>query len=234
MPLRLQRPNLPRAVYWFSILAFALRIVARLHTGIADFWVNGYTFFFDMAQSIAAGKGIAIEGVPTAFRVPLYPIFLAALTMGHKAFWPIAIAQSMIGAGTNILRCVACAPDVSRAGSSQSRNAGCRDDCGVPVLCCSRYRDAGDQPLYASDSCGSDAPEANSANGKADSWCVCRSPPWSGRVDTCDHCTLCPGGSPLARLAQAHSCGFGLRTFVGLDGCSMALAKLYSVPALRH
>jgi hypothetical protein len=100
MPLRLQKPNLPRAVYWFSFLAFALRLIARLHTGIADFWVNGYTFFFDMAQSIAAGKGIAIEGVPTAFRVPLYPIFLAALTMGHKAFWPIAITQSMIGAGT--------------------------------------------------------------------------------------------------------------------------------------
>ncbi len=100
MFFRLRQPALPSAVYWFAALAFALRIAVRLHSGIADFWVNGYAFFFDMAQSIAAGKGIAIEGVPTAFRVPLYPIFLAVLTMGHKAFWPIAITQSLIGAGT--------------------------------------------------------------------------------------------------------------------------------------
>lgn len=100
MPRRLEKPNLPQAVYWFTVLAFALRMVARLHTGAADFWVNGYTFFFDMAQNIAAGKGIALGGVATAFRVPLYSIFLAALTLGHQAFWPILIVQSLIGAGT--------------------------------------------------------------------------------------------------------------------------------------
>jgi len=100
MPLEFHKPNLPRAVYWFAFLAFVLRVIARLHSGIADFWVNGYTFFFAMAQNIAQGKGIGIDGEPTAFRVPLYPIFLAGLTMGHKAFWPILIAQSLIGAGT--------------------------------------------------------------------------------------------------------------------------------------
>jgi hypothetical protein len=100
MPLKLQKPHLPQAVYWFTLVAFVLRIIARLHTGAADFWVNGYTFFFDMAQNIAAGKGIELGGAATAFRVPLYPIFLAALTMGQKAFWPILIAQSAIGAGT--------------------------------------------------------------------------------------------------------------------------------------
>jgi hypothetical protein len=100
MPLRLQKPNLPQAVYWFTLLAFVLRMIARIHSGIDGFWVNGYSFFFDIAQNIAAGKGIAIGGVPTAFRVPLYPIFLAALTLGHKAFWPILLAQSTIGAGT--------------------------------------------------------------------------------------------------------------------------------------
>jgi 4-amino-4-deoxy-L-arabinose transferase-like glycosyltransferase len=100
MPLRLQKPNLPQAVYWFTLLAFVLRLMARLHTGAADFWVNGYTFYFSMAQNIAAGKGIGFEGVPTAFRVPFYSVFLAAVTLGHKAFWPIVIAQSIIGAGT--------------------------------------------------------------------------------------------------------------------------------------
>jgi hypothetical protein len=51
MRLRLGRLNLPRAVYRFAALAFVLRIVARLlYTGIANFWVDGYTFFFDLAQ----------------------------------------------------------------------------------------------------------------------------------------------------------------------------------------
>jgi 4-amino-4-deoxy-L-arabinose transferase-like glycosyltransferase len=101
--LRLPQLNLPRAVYWFAALAFALRIVARLfYTGIADFWIFGYGFFFELAQSIAQGMGFTVGGPPTAFRVPLYPILLAGLTLGHQAFWPIAIAQSLIGAGTAI------------------------------------------------------------------------------------------------------------------------------------
>jgi 4-amino-4-deoxy-L-arabinose transferase-like glycosyltransferase len=120
MRFRLRKPALPTAVYWFAELAFDLRIVVRLYSGAADFWINGYTFFFDIAQSIAAGKGIAIEGVPVTFRVPLYPIFLAALTMGHQAFWPILIAQSLIGAGTAICaamlaRQMFCGPTAGKA-----------------------------------------------------------------------------------------------------------------------
>ncbi len=103
MPLRPNKLNLPRAVYWFVALAFVLRIGARLwYTGIADFWIDGYGFFFELAQSIAHGQGFAVGGPPTAFRVPLYPILLAGLTLGHRAFWPIVIAQSAIGAGTVI------------------------------------------------------------------------------------------------------------------------------------
>ena len=100
MPLKILNLNLPRAVYWFAALAFALRLVARLfYTGIADFWIYGYGFFFELAQSIAQGQGFSVGGPPTALRLPLYPILLAGLTLGHQAFWPIAIAQSLIGAG---------------------------------------------------------------------------------------------------------------------------------------
>ena len=103
MPLRLIKLNLPRAVYWFAALAIALRIVARLcYTGIAGFWLNGYGFFFELAQSLARGKGFAVGGPPTAFRTPMYPILLAGLTLGHQAFWPIVIAQSLMGAGIAI------------------------------------------------------------------------------------------------------------------------------------
>jgi Dolichyl-phosphate-mannose-protein mannosyltransferase len=93
----------PGPIYWIAAVAFVLRIAARLCQGIDNFWVNGYTFFFDFAQSIADGKGIAVaNGAPTAFRVPLYPILLAGLTLGHHWFWPIVIAQSLIGAATCI------------------------------------------------------------------------------------------------------------------------------------
>lgn len=101
MPMKLPRPDLPPAIYWIAAAAFLLRLGARLGQGIDQFWVNGYTLFFEIAQSIAAGKGVALaNGVPTAFRVPLYPVLVAGLTLGHRWFWPIAIAQSLIGAGT--------------------------------------------------------------------------------------------------------------------------------------
>ncbi len=103
MGIELKSESLPRAVYWLTALAFIVRVVVRLHSGAAAFWVNGYRFFFIMAQSMAEGKGIRLpwveNGPLTAFRVPLYSIFLAGITLGHKAFWPILIAQSLLGAG---------------------------------------------------------------------------------------------------------------------------------------
>lgn len=82
------------------MLAFGLRVAVRLlHTSNSEFWSEGYTFFFDIAQSIAAGQGIAIGGSPETFRVPLYPIVLAALTLGRPVMWPVVIAQSILGAG---------------------------------------------------------------------------------------------------------------------------------------
>jgi hypothetical protein len=80
-----------------------------LYSGERDFWENGYTFFFALAQNIAAGNRISIGGSPTAFRVPLYPMFLAAVTFGHQAFLPVLLAQSLVGAGT-----VLCAALIAR------------------------------------------------------------------------------------------------------------------------
>jgi Dolichyl-phosphate-mannose-protein mannosyltransferase len=110
MRLQIPRPCLESAVYWIAGVACFLRLAARLLQGIDSFWVNGYALFFELAQSIAAGKGMALaSGAPTAFRVPLYPILLAGLTLGHRWFWPIAIAQSLIGAAT-----VVCAAFLAR------------------------------------------------------------------------------------------------------------------------
>jgi 4-amino-4-deoxy-L-arabinose transferase-like glycosyltransferase len=79
----------------------AVRVAVRWRSGAPDFWENGYTFFFLLAENIAVGNGIAFDGrPPTAFRVPLYPLFLAAVTLGHRAFVPIVLAQSLIGTAT--------------------------------------------------------------------------------------------------------------------------------------
>jgi 4-amino-4-deoxy-L-arabinose transferase-like glycosyltransferase len=81
--------------------AFAVRVAVRCYSGAEDFWANSYGFFFDLAQNIAAGNGIAFgDGPPIASRVPLYPVLLAAVTFAHKAFLPIVLAQALIGAGT--------------------------------------------------------------------------------------------------------------------------------------
>jgi 4-amino-4-deoxy-L-arabinose transferase-like glycosyltransferase len=86
---------------WIGFAAFAIRVAVRLYFGSEDFWANGYSFFFDIAHNIAAGKGIAyFDGVPETFRVPIYPIFLATVTFGHKVFLPIVLSQSLIGAAT--------------------------------------------------------------------------------------------------------------------------------------
>jgi hypothetical protein len=80
---------------------FVLRVGYRLYEGEASFWDNGYTFFFDLARNIAAGQGLGLGGrAPTAFRVPAYPAFLAAVTLGRHAFLPIVLFQAALGAGT--------------------------------------------------------------------------------------------------------------------------------------
>jgi 4-amino-4-deoxy-L-arabinose transferase-like glycosyltransferase len=90
-----------RHTIWIILFAFVLRVVVRCYTGEEGFWENGYTFFFALAKNIAAGNGISISsGSLTAFRVPLYPMFLAAVTFGHRLFIPVLLAQSLIGAGT--------------------------------------------------------------------------------------------------------------------------------------
>jgi 4-amino-4-deoxy-L-arabinose transferase-like glycosyltransferase len=93
-----------RKLIWIILLAFAVRVAVRGYLGGQDFWENGYTFFFAFAKDIASGNGVL-----TASRVPLYPMFLAAVTFGHQVFLPVLVAQSLIGAGT-----VLCAALIAR------------------------------------------------------------------------------------------------------------------------
>src|SRR5262249_17974857 len=79
---------------------FALRVGYRLYEGEASFWNNGYTFLFELGRNIAAGRGLGFGEAPTAFRVPAYPAFLAAVTLGRATFLPIVLSQAAVGAGT--------------------------------------------------------------------------------------------------------------------------------------
>jgi 4-amino-4-deoxy-L-arabinose transferase-like glycosyltransferase len=91
--------RLKRILLALVALAFTVRLAVRLYMGEADFWVNGYSFFAELARNITAGNGLAFDdGTPTAFRVPGYPLFLAVV--GQNDFSVITLAQSLIGAGT--------------------------------------------------------------------------------------------------------------------------------------
>ena len=88
------------------LIAFVLRVAARAAGGAAGFWSNSYYLFFTLAQQLASGHGYAFPGgPPTAFRVPFYPIFIAAVTQGRQDFWTLLIAQALVSAGT--VACVA-------------------------------------------------------------------------------------------------------------------------------
>ena len=51
-----------RHLMWIILFAFAARVAVRWYTGERDFWENGYTFFFALAQNIAAGNGVSFGG----------------------------------------------------------------------------------------------------------------------------------------------------------------------------
>jgi hypothetical protein len=70
-------PASRRTVAFICLLAIALRVAYRAYAGSADFWEHGYTFFYDIATNIAAGKGVGIDGGASAMRPPVYPGFLA-------------------------------------------------------------------------------------------------------------------------------------------------------------
>jgi 4-amino-4-deoxy-L-arabinose transferase-like glycosyltransferase len=81
--------------------ALVLRLALRAVAGADAFWVEGYGATWLSAQELAAGQGYALPGVGlTAYRVPLYPIFLAAVTGGHDWPWAVMTAQAIVSAGT--------------------------------------------------------------------------------------------------------------------------------------
>ncbi len=94
------RLKVPLGLGAILLLAFTLRIAWRMHMGSADFWQNGYSFLYDLATNVVAGKGLCLEGAGCALRAPLYPLFLALTVLVGKSYLWIVIPQALIGAGT--------------------------------------------------------------------------------------------------------------------------------------
>ena len=101
--------DLPRRGFAIRLAAIALAaLVLRLAWGMVRggerFFTDGYTLFFTLARQLAAGHGYAFPGAPpTAFRVPFYPLFLAALTGGEARYAPVLVAQALVSTGTVVL-----------------------------------------------------------------------------------------------------------------------------------
>lgn len=98
---RLAQWRFGRVLWLIAGIAFALRLGIRWQHGTANYWAEGYGFYFDIAKNLAQGRGyMLLEEQLTAFRVPGYPLFLLAVTGGDWHPWAIVSAQALIGALT--------------------------------------------------------------------------------------------------------------------------------------
>ena len=72
----------------------------RLHLFDATFVASDSLFYLRLASSIAAGEGMSVDGEPTAFVGPGYPLFLAPLVAAGADALTIGVVQSALGAIT--------------------------------------------------------------------------------------------------------------------------------------
>jgi 4-amino-4-deoxy-L-arabinose transferase-like glycosyltransferase len=80
-------------------LAFSIRLSVRLAFGEDDFWRNGYSIYYTLAQNILSGNGFCL-GNTCAWLPPFYPLFLALATLLGKSYLLIVVPQALLGAGT--------------------------------------------------------------------------------------------------------------------------------------
>ncbi len=86
--------------FFFILSAFLLRLGVRLARGEAGFWEGSYDFYFVLARKIVAEHSFCYDATTCAYWTPGYPLFLALATWGTRAFVALAVAQSLVGAGT--------------------------------------------------------------------------------------------------------------------------------------
>jgi 4-amino-4-deoxy-L-arabinose transferase-like glycosyltransferase len=98
--------RLPHSLVAIILLAVLLRAAVMLR-GPAAF--DDPDNYLPLARSLAEGGGFSLNGHPTAYRPPLYPLMLAPVisTLGARAFWGVALLHLGLGAGTVWLTAIA-------------------------------------------------------------------------------------------------------------------------------
>ncbi len=107
-------PPRPDALRWRAALGGVV-LVALLARGVLLAQALGSSGLDDpdnylpLARSLAAGGGFVLNGRPTAYRPPLYPLVLAPVvaTLGGRAGWGVAALHLALGAGTVLLTAAA-------------------------------------------------------------------------------------------------------------------------------
>lgn len=77
------------------------RIAARVWRGEMSFLTEGYTFYLSLADTFLQGDGLCYApGDSCAIRLPLYPLFLAALKWAGWLYPGAVVAQAFMGGAT--------------------------------------------------------------------------------------------------------------------------------------
>src|SRR5689334_11376269 len=82
-------------------IAFLARLLSRLIRGEQDFWVNGYTAYYELGLRLVHGHGLCFgDRLTCAWWPPLYPTLMAAAALTPRPYLAIVIGQSLVGAMT--------------------------------------------------------------------------------------------------------------------------------------
>ncbi len=91
--------HLARILATILALAFSIRLGVRVTFGEQDFWINGYSIYYTLAENIVSGNGFCFENT-CAWLPPLYPLFLTLSVLSGKNYLLIVAPQALLGAGT--------------------------------------------------------------------------------------------------------------------------------------
>lgn len=79
----------------------AARIAARVWRGEISFLTEGYTLYLSLADTFLQGDGLCYApGDTCAIRLPLYPLFIAAMKWAGWLYPGAMVAQALMGGGT--------------------------------------------------------------------------------------------------------------------------------------
>jgi 4-amino-4-deoxy-L-arabinose transferase-like glycosyltransferase len=92
-----QREAIGLSLGFVCLMGFLLRVAYRLHAGESDLFRNGYTDFYDIARSAAAGRGLTAGNGGWAVRQPGYPLLLTIALLLGGGFRLIVVLEALLG-----------------------------------------------------------------------------------------------------------------------------------------